>query len=136
MTTPSNEQLEGLLERLSRDMDDHFISMLGGQTTNSTRTEEPPVTAESIMASIKGMMADLPPPPPRIIQSEYLVDRVEDWSRVRSHGRATRRRKQGKQQNIVIIETPKPDAYQIDGKIYVHPVTWARALSALKDQSK
>ena len=45
MTTPSNEQLEGLLERLSRDIDDHFISMLGGQTTNSTRTEEPPVTA-------------------------------------------------------------------------------------------
>lgn len=97
-------------------------------TTNSVPRDEPPVTVESMLASIKAVMRDMPPAPPRIIESIYLVDRHEDWSRVRSHGRATRRRKQGKRQNIVVTETPKKDAYQIDGKVYVHPVTLRNAI--------
>jgi hypothetical protein len=38
----------------------------------------------------------------RIIESLHMVDRVEDWSRVRSPGRAARRRRQGHRQNLVI----------------------------------
>jgi hypothetical protein len=62
----------------------------------------------------------------QIVEDLNLVDRVEDWSRVRSPGRARRRMKRGYRQNIDIIEVPKKDALLIEGKFYMHPVTAAR----------
>lgn len=61
----------------------------------------------------------------RIVESWLMVDRVEDWSRVRSPARARRRMKRGYRQNIDIIETPKKEAISMDGgqTLYMHPVT-------------
>ena len=61
----------------------------------------------------------------RIIESRLMVNHVEDWSRVRSPGRARRRRAQGHRQNIVIREVPMPDAITIDGgrTLIMHPST-------------
>lgn len=59
----------------------------------------------------------------RIIDSEVIGDPYEDWSGVRSHGRAARRRKLGHPQRIVT-------RYRANGKvlhdrvrdvIYMHP---------------
>lgn len=59
----------------------------------------------------------------RLIDNELVGDPYEDWSRVRSPGRARRRRKQGHPQRIVT-------RYRANGKalhdvnmncIYVHP---------------
>jgi hypothetical protein len=65
----------------------------------------------------------------RIVESWLMVDRVEDWSRVRSPSRARRRMKRGFRQNVSIIETPKKSAISMDGgrTLYIHPVT-ARVL--------
>lgn len=59
----------------------------------------------------------------RIIEDINLVDMTEDWSRVRSPGRARRRRRYGYPQNIKIIAVPKEDAYSIDGgrTLIMHP---------------
>lgn len=58
-------------------------------------------------------------------ESWLMVDRVEDWSRVRSPGRARRRLRRGYPQNIIIRETPKKEAITIDGgRTYImHPET-------------
>ncbi len=50
----------------------------------------------------------------RLIASKYVGDQYEDWSQVRSHGRAARRRKLGHPQRIVI-------RYKPNGK-YLHDV--------------
>jgi hypothetical protein len=59
----------------------------------------------------------------RFIESEAMVDQVEDWSRVRSPSRAERRRRQGHRQNVRIVTTPKKEAVSLDGRtFYMHPV--------------
>lgn len=65
----------------------------------------------------------------QIIESLQMVTEVEDWSRVRSPGRAERRRKQGHRQNIVVRLEPRKDAITLDGgkTFYVHPEA-ARAI--------
>lgn len=55
-----------------------------------------------------------------IVESDMLVETVEDWSRVRSPGRARRRLAQGHKQNIRTVTRPKRDALMVDGKLYVH----------------
>lgn len=122
---------EELIQAMARDLDKGlFDAMRFGGTTNNTTQHSPPITVEGMLASIKLVMRDMPPAPPQIVQSEWLLDTIEDWSRVRSRGRAARRREHGHRQNIVVTKTPKKDAYQIDGKLYVHPVTWRKALEA------
>lgn len=59
----------------------------------------------------------------RIIQDRYMVDMVEDWSRVRSPARAARRRKRGFRQNIDYREVPKPDAFRVGNTLVMHPET-------------
>jgi hypothetical protein len=61
----------------------------------------------------------------RIIENASLVDMVEDWSNVRSHGRAERRRKQGHRQNIVMRAVPKKVVYQMGDAMVMHPATAA-----------
>jgi hypothetical protein len=65
----------------------------------------------------------------RIVESWLMVERIEDWSGVRSPSRARRRLKRGFPQRIVIREVPKKEAISIDGgrTYYMHPIT-ARAL--------
>lgn len=65
----------------------------------------------------------------RVVESWLMVERIEDWSGVRSPSRARRRLKRGFPQRIVIREVPKKEAISIDGGItyYMHPVA-ARAL--------
>lgn len=59
----------------------------------------------------------------RIIEDDKMVDVTEDWSRVRSRGRAARRRRRGHQQNIRFVGTPKKEAVSIDGgrTMIMHP---------------
>jgi len=65
-----------------------------------------------------------------VVTSEFLVDDVEDWSKVRSPGRAERRRRQGHRQNIVIRQVPSRDVYQFEGTLFMHP----QMLSELRRQ--
>ena len=67
----------------------------------------------------------------RIFESWLMVERIEDWSGVRSPSRARRRLKRGFPQRIVIREVPKKEAISLDGGItyYMHPI----ALLALRD---
>lgn len=68
----------------------------------------------------------------QIVASLHMVHDVEDWSRVRSPGRAARRRRQGHRQNIVIRSEPRRDAIEIDGgkTLVMHPVV----LAEMKEQ--
>lgn len=61
----------------------------------------------------------------RIIENDKMIDVTEDWSKVRSRGRAARRRRQGHRQNIKVIGTPKTEIISIDGgrTLIVHPAT-------------
>lgn len=45
-----------------------------------------------------------------IVDDELMSNIVEDWSNVRSYGRAVRRRKRGFRQNIIYRKVPKPEA--------------------------
>ncbi len=67
----------------------------------------------------------------RIIESKQLVDRNEDWSRVRSPSRARRRMRQGHRQNIIVTYTPKTIAYHMphENAVVMHP-DMARQLRA------
>jgi hypothetical protein len=65
-----------------------------------------------------------------IIEDQTLVDRVEDWSDVRSPSRAARRRRQGHRQRIKIIEVPKPVAFQMGNTLFMHPITAAQLRKA------
>lgn len=65
----------------------------------------------------------------RIIRDINMTDTIEDWSRVRSPGRARRRRKLGHPQNIVWREVPKKDLFKIGDTFVGHPET-VKALSA------
>lgn len=57
----------------------------------------------------------------RIIESEHMVDQVEDWSQVRSPARAARRRRRGFPQRIRIVERPKQEVLQMGEKLIMHP---------------
>ncbi len=58
----------------------------------------------------------------RLIEDVTLVETFEDWSRVRSPGRARRRR--GKHpQNIKITSKPSSKSYLIGDKLICHPAT-------------
>ncbi len=62
----------------------------------------------------------------RIETSEFLTKSAEDWSRVRSPGRARRRRRLGYRQNIAWVQIPDPAIYEIAGGFYMHPETLER----------
>lgn len=63
----------------------------------------------------------------RIVKNENLtIGPFEDWSGVRSQGRAARRRKRGFKQNIRLFHKPNPNMMQLpDGSLVGHPVTVA-----------
>jgi hypothetical protein len=57
----------------------------------------------------------------QIVESWLMVDRHEDWSRVRSPSRAIRRMKYGHPQNIRYYDVPKKEAMQKGGTLVMHP---------------
>lgn len=63
----------------------------------------------------------------KIIESSHLtIGPFEDWSGVRSHGRAARRRKRGFKQNIRYFYKPDPNMRQLaNGTLVGHPETVA-----------
>lgn len=63
----------------------------------------------------------------RIVDSEFLtIGPFEDWTGVRSHGRAARRLKRGFRQNIRYFRKPDPNMRQLsDGTLVGHPETVA-----------
>lgn len=64
----------------------------------------------------------------RIVEDDRLLDYVgEDWSKVRSPGRAKRRRKRGFKQNIKAMYAPKKEAYRVGNTLYMHPAMAAEA---------
>lgn len=68
----------------------------------------------------------------RIIEDASLVETVEDWSRVRSPGRARRRRRKHRQ-NIEIRTVPREDVF-VQGRVMVmHPVTAAKLRSKMAE---
>ena len=70
----------------------------------------------------------------RVIESSHMVDGpFEDWSRVRSPGRARRRR--GKhRQNIRIFYTPKPEFLKTADAIIGHPAMCAKLKAAILER--
>lgn len=62
-----------------------------------------------------------------IIPTPHLEDVAEDWTKVRSPGRAKRRRKKHRQQ-IKIVRTPRTDFYidEAHGAAYCHPAMVAK----------
>ena len=63
-----------------------------------------------------------------LIESDLLVDGpFEDWSEVRSPGRARRRRRRGYRQRIRLYYRPSENLVQLpDGSLVGHPQTLAR----------
>lgn len=59
----------------------------------------------------------------RIMDTEAVGDPYEDWSQVRSHGRAARRRKQGHPQRIVTRYRANGKVFhdKLNGVVYMHP---------------
>lgn len=69
-----------------------------------------------------------------IVESDTLVETVEDWSRVRSPSRARRRLAQGHKQNIRTVTRPRRDALMVGGKLYVHPALAAEITRRMSEQ--
>jgi hypothetical protein len=70
----------------------------------------------------------------RILASEHMpTDTVEDWSRVRSPGRAARRRRQGHPQRIGYRQEPKRMVVHDTAQnvLYVHPVIFDEIAEAI-----
>lgn len=57
----------------------------------------------------------------RIIESPHLTEMIEDWSDVRSPGRAARRRRYGHRQRIRYVEVPKRVVLQLGNALVMHP---------------
>jgi hypothetical protein len=74
----------------------------------------------------------------RIIpNSQLVVGPFEDWSEVRSPGRAARRRRRGFPQRIRIYYRPDPKMVQLpDGTLVGHPVTIRALEQAIAEKSK
>lgn len=71
----------------------------------------------------------------RVVEATILtIPGPEDWSQVRSPGRAVRRRRQGHRQNIRQTRLPDPSLYKgPDGALYGHPDTVAKLKAALEN---
>lgn len=73
----------------------------------------------------------------RIIENPMLtVGPFEDWSQVRSHGRAARRRRKGHKQRIRLYYKPDPNMMRLpDGTIVGHPATVHRLREMIDRQN-
>lgn len=112
-----------LARRVSERFDSDFLRAFGATTSARADTVFTLDKLRRIEAAVKALGV---PAPVTIYANVFHTKTVEDWSRVRSIGRATRRRKQGHRQNVVIREVPREDFLAFDGKLIGHPVTIAK----------
>lgn len=94
---------------------------------------------DTLMSTIRTFRREFAPIEPNaghIIESIHMVDGpFEDWSRVRSPGRARRRRLKGYRQNIRLYTTPKRDFMKLpDGTLVGHPQTVRAFYAMIKDR--
>lgn len=68
----------------------------------------------------------------QIIENPMLTKTIEDWSRVRSPGRARRRRWKHKQ-NIKIVTVPRDEFYMTGEFVICHPAKVRELRKALQD---
>ena len=59
----------------------------------------------------------------RVLESEHMTEVIEDWTNVRSPGRARRRMRQGHKQRVEHHTVPRRDVVSIDGgrTLICHP---------------
>lgn len=70
----------------------------------------------------------------QIVQDANMVEVVgEDWSKVRSPGRARRRRKKHRQ-NIFPLYAPMQTFLQFGNRIHCHPVMAKKLIAAAKER--
>lgn len=70
----------------------------------------------------------------RIIENPMLTKTIEDWSRVRSHGRARRRRWKHRQ-NIKILTVPSDQMYMTGDAVICHPTKVMELRKAMENES-
>lgn len=81
------------------------------------------------------MITGLPIGGIRILENKLMViGPFEDWSDVRSHGRAARRRRQGHRQRIRVYYLPDPKFIQFGNTIVGHPDTVAGLMKRLAER--
>ena len=68
----------------------------------------------------------------KIIETPMLTKTIEDWSRVRSPGRARRRRRKHKQ-NIRIVTVPCDKFYMTNDTVICHPAMVRKLRKAMED---
>lgn len=72
-----------------------------------------------------------------LLTDAALVERSEDWSGVRSPGRARRRRARGHAQRVNVNVKPSPKVLKMpNGDMVMHPATLAALKSALAEQQE
>lgn len=116
-----------LISSFQRNLDSEMISMMG--LTTAQIAPRPAVTATEVLERMREVeqrlaAVEIPRFNPLgglpVVESPFMVDVHEDWSRVRSPARARRRRRKHRQ-NIVITVTPSKEILIAEGKIYCHP---------------
>lgn len=65
--------------------------------------------------------------------SIFLTVPYEDWSEVRSPGRARRRMKRGHRQRIKYLQVPDPKVFVANGVIHGHPDTIKKMVAKLAE---
>lgn len=70
------------------------------------------------------------------IDDELMSEWYEDWSLVRSPGRAARRRERGFSQNIVMRKRPRMDVYMFQGVAIMHSVAFEHMRRLLKNRQE
>lgn len=81
--------------------------------------------------SIIGTLMDI-----QIIEDIYMTVPWEDWSKVRSPGRARRRLKRGFKQNIKIIQIPSEKIIMMGRKAIMHPEKAKEILKRIAEHKK
>lgn len=88
------------------------------------------------LREMKALLDAAPPMPPplRFVRNNLLtIGPFEDWSQVRSPGRAARRRRQGHKQRIRYYYKPDPNLWKLpDGTVVGHSETIARLENELR----
>lgn len=96
------------------------------------------LTIDTLRGAYAKVKALVPIPPQlRFVENDHLtIGPFEDWSQVRSPGRAARRRKQGHPQRIRFYYKPDPKLLKLpDGTVVGHPVTLQVLRQALADKA-
>jgi hypothetical protein len=70
----------------------------------------------------------------KVIVDHRLVDITEDWTRVRSPGRARRRRRIGHRQRVVVTGVPKREVFETREFFTMHPAVFSELVATLKQK--